>query len=106
MNQQTTIAPEEVQRIQADTIRRVIQLLTERAHDPAKIGRRVLVWKCSLRLPDADGRMLRNADLARRLNVSEARASAAVSTAQSQIFDLKTLRGGEPVATSSDPVGQ
>jgi hypothetical protein len=63
-------------------IRQTIERLTKNAQDPARIGKRVLAWKCHF-----DRERITN--FARSLGVSKASASVAVSQAQSDILDIR-----------------
>jgi hypothetical protein len=82
----TALSEIEARQIQDKTIRDVIARLTERATDPERIGRRVLVWKFQLHRTGESEKVI---DLAKRLGVSQPCASQAIAEAQSNIHNLR-----------------
>lgn len=92
------MSDQEVRQIRDQTVRDVIRRLTERASDPERIGRRVLMWKFQL-VDRHEGRKV--IDLASSLGVSQPYASKAIAEAESSIFDLTF--DVKAIPTSSEP---
>jgi hypothetical protein len=84
----SSLASPEVQAIREQAIRDAIERLTNRTHDVATIGARVLVWRHALASADKRPKLL---TLAQRLGVSSPRASQAVASAEGAILDLRTV---------------
>lgn len=84
----STLPSPEVQSIREQAIREVIRHLTKDACDPARIGRRVLVWDYRLRR-QAEGEKV--ISLAARLGVSQPRASKAIADAETSLYAIKVI---------------
>jgi hypothetical protein len=79
----------EARRIKDATIRAVILRITNRTHDLATVGARAFVWKHALTVADKKPKLL---TLAAHLGVSSARASTAVSAAESALFEVRNVK--------------
>ena len=83
-----TLPSPEVQAIREANTREVIRHLTKDACDPARIGRRVLVWDYRLRRQAEGERVI---SLAARLGVSQPRASRAIADAETALYAIKVI---------------
>jgi hypothetical protein len=89
----------EIRRIREQAIRDLLRELTTLARDPERIGRRVLALEYRLNRA-AKGELLLT--FAKRLGVSSARASVAVSDAEATLFELRKVT---PSGTAQVPKG-
>jgi uncharacterized protein YigA (DUF484 family) len=82
----STLSEIEIRRIKDETIRSVIDRLTQNARTPERIGKRVLAWKFQLRAQSQREKLL---SFSKRLGMASSSASVAVTAAETHINDIR-----------------
>ena len=91
----TNLPSEEVQRIRDENTRELVFHLCKNARDPERIGRRLLVMEYQLQRKASSEKVI---DLAKRLGVSQPRASKALADSEAALFAIKVIPTGFPEA--------
>ena len=94
----TTLSDIEQRQLADKVAREVINKLTHRARDPVLIGKRVITWQHRFTAADRRVKLL---SLAKRLGVSSARASIAVSNAEAAIYEVRKVT----IPSNTEPLG-